>query len=573
MAEDLEGRTLLSVGLDPTFGFGGLAPTIVPQDTTTTSHFETLNSIALQNGQAVEVGTITASPTGASGGASTTQLIVTRLTTAGLPDSTFGSNGTETIPLIFGSSTYTVSSAADIAVQPSGSIDVLGTATPTSSVSGTSGFLVVQLTPNGAVDTTFGTSGAEFVGFGTAASPTSANASGLAIGPDGKIVAVGSTTLSTGAVVFAVARLNTNGTLDTSFNGTGTTTVNFNVGGASGEFDTPNAVVVQPNSAIVVVGSAQLPANSSGVSLDDSAVTRIAANGALDTTFNGTGLLTYSYNLGGSSSDSANDVTLEGTQIVIAGGTQQVSPTSTSSVPLPSDLTVTRLTASGTFDTTFNGSGKYMLALNQAGIAFNTFDSFTSYVKVMPSGELLVGGTASPFNSSSAANGAFLEELTSAGAPDTSYGTNGVAMLSVSAVDSRLLIQTDGKVLFLAGNQTARTTPPAPAAATTAILTTGTGKKAKATGVTITFNTAVNPNLLTSPTLYTIRVANKRKLIKLKKRGSVSYNAATQTLTLTFAGKTAIGAGFQVTVMTGGIIAADGQVLPATPILILPLTT
>ena len=45
---------------------------------------------------------------------------------------------------------------------------------------------------------------------------------------------------------------------------------------------------------------------------------------------------------------------------------------------------------------------------------------------------------------------------------------------------------------------------------------------------------------------------------KLKKKG-ISYNAATQTLTLNFAQKTAVGKGFDVVVLTGGIVGADGQ--------------
>ena len=69
--------------------------------------------------------------------------------------------------------------------------------------------------------------------------------------------------------------------------------------------------------------------------------------------------------------------------------------------------------------------------------------------------------------------------------------------------------------------------------------------------MTITFNTAVNPTLLTESSLYTVRAAKGRKVIKLKKRGGVSYNAATQTLTLNFAGKTAIGTGFQVVITDG----------------------
>src|SRR5262249_37743534 len=152
---------------------------------------------------------------------------------------------------------------------------------------------------------------------------------------------------------------------------------------------------------------------------------------------------------------------------------------------------------------------------------------------------ILVGGLASAFSSSSSPSSAgLLLQMTPNGAPDPSFAPNGVALLPTFGVSSRMFVRMDGKVVFLTGNQVARTTAPTPAATTTSIITKGTGKKAKATGVTITFNTAVNPNLLTSPTIYQVRPNGKKKVIKLKKKG-VSYNAATQTLTLNFASKTA----------------------------------
>jgi uncharacterized delta-60 repeat protein len=574
IAEDLEGRTLLSVGLDPTYGLGGLAPVVLPQNTTTTSYHQSFDAIALQNGQVVEVGTLTTSTTGSGGGSSTDQLVVSRLTTGGSVDSTFGSNGTTTIPLTIGGVTYSLDSPIDIAVQSSGKIDVLADVHVSSSGSTTEEFLVVQLNSSGTIDTTFGSSGATFIRFGPSSAPTDASPSALAIGPGGKIDAVGTTTTTVGQV-FAIAQLTSGGALDTSFNGTGTATVNFTLRATSLESDLANDVVVQPNGAIVVVGSAQLTASSSSATtVTDAAVARLNPNGTLDSTFNPTGrvpgTLVYSYNLGNFSNDSANRVALQGSQIVIAGTTMQDSTNSTPTTPLPANLTVTRLNPNGSFDTTFNSSGKFMLSLNQAGIAFDTFGNS---VTVLPSGNILVGGMASPFNTSSTTSSSgLLLEMTPNGAPDPSYGPNGVALVPTFGINSRLFVQMDGKVVFLSGSQVARTTAPTPAAATTTIITKGTGKKAKATGVTIRFNTAVNPNLLTSPSIYQVRPHGKKTLIKLKKKG-ISYNAATQTLTLTFASKTAIGKGFDVVVVTGGIIGADGQVLPSTPIVITPSST
>ena len=244
---------------------------------------------------------------------------VWRLNTNGTLDTSFGSSGMQTIPTSSGGVTYGFFGAPDIAVQSGGSIDVLAFVIPTSSA-GPEEFLVAQLTSNGALDTSFGTSGIELFSFGANFGVDRGNGASLALGPDGKIVVA--TTLDSTASsskVFGIARLNTNGTLDTTFNTTGLVTLApFNAPATPATDDMANAVVVQPDSKIVVVGQADLPEVAAGTPTDI-AVARLNANGTLDTSFNSTGLLTFSYNLGGDSADSGNAVALAGTQIVIAG--------------------------------------------------------------------------------------------------------------------------------------------------------------------------------------------------------------------------------------------------------------
>lgn len=557
--EGLETRQLLSVGMDPNYGFGGVAELPVPATTATNSYSDYIGAVALQNGQVVAVGYQQTSP--ASVGSSTSELMVSRFTTGGAIDTTFGTGGTTLIPLTSGGTTYQVTDYATeaIAVQSNGTIDVLATVTPTPS-SSTSDFVVAQLTPNGALDTTFNATGYNIFNFGTTAAPaTGTTSSALAIAPSGKLVAVGSTTLAGGtATVFAVAQLNSNGTLDTTFNSTGLQTVAFNTGGSTAQDDTANGVAIQSNGDIVVVGQANLPTSSSTMLTgqpSDIAVARLTSAGALDTTFNGTGTLTFNYSLGGTTSnDSAQAVAIDGTQIVIAGTSNELftQPSTSTNTPNVSALTVTRLTTSGAFDTTFNGTGKFTLSYSQAGITFN---SSATGVTVLPGGTLLLAGNSVEQNTQDEANyNGMLLELTSAGALDTSYGTNGVAMLTDS-VDGAALVQTDGKVVYNSGYGVVRTTAPTPAVASTAIVTTGTGKSASATSVTLTFNTAVNPTLVSNIKIYTLKVG--KRTIKIKK---VSYNSTTFALTLSFA-KTKARKGFTLTIAPGDIVAADGEVL------------
>jgi uncharacterized delta-60 repeat protein len=538
------------------------------------------NAIALQNGQVVEVGSLTSNPASISSMAqSTSSLIVARLNSSGLVDSTFGSGGTTTIPVAAGGVTYNVT-AEDIAVQSSGKIDVLGIAVPPiSSTTTTIDLVVAQLTSTGSLDTSFGTSGIALFNFGTSTSLLD-NSASMALGPDGKIdVAAGAAvTTSTSTIptdVFAVARLTTGGALDTTFNNTGLQTVPFSIGGMPMYSVMASGVVVQPNDSIVVVGSATpntaTPPTDVNEPPTDIVVARLTSGGSLDPSFNGTGTLTLNYGLGGSSSaDTAAAVALSGSQIVIVGTSNQVISTSTDSdfFPSISALTVTRLNTNGSFDTTFNGSGKFLLSLSQAGTTFNTTGSG---LIVNSDGSLLVGGSASEQNGNSGPSGGLLASVTSSGALNPSYGSNGTAIVPDS-VQGRMLQQADGKVVYVSYSYIDRTTAPVPAVVSTTIVTTGTGKKAKASGVTLTLNTAINPALISNLTAFTVRPMKGKKAIKIKK-GGIVYNAATQTLTITFAKKTKVGPGFQVLIMPGGVVAADGQILfngAVVPILITP---
>jgi uncharacterized delta-60 repeat protein len=523
-------------------------------DTATTTYTEKITGIAMQNGKVVEVGTLTTT----TGGTSTTSLLVARFNTKGVNDVSFGSGGRTTIPVTSGGVAYDVA-AADIVVDSSGNIDVLGTATPQSG--GNRQFVVAQLNSSGALNTSFGQSGTGFqlISFG---SNDDATAAALALGPDGKIVAVGpdSTAADTNGLAVGIARLNTNGSLDTTFNTTGTQTVGFSavVGGpASANDDGVNSVVVQNDGKIVVVGNAGTQA--SGMTLFDAAVARLNVAGQLDTSFNGSGEVAYSYKVGGTAMEEARDVTLQGTGL----GTQQIVIAGTSGDGRDTAITVTRLTSSGSFDSTFNGSGKFQLSVNEQGHLFGT--SATT-ISTLSDGSLLVGGTAQPQNAVNTYAGGLLLNLTSTGGRNTAFGTNGVALLPGS-LDSRVVAQSDGKFLYLSGNNVVRTTAPTPAVVTTTIIMTGHGKKAKAAGVTITFNTTLNPTLASNIKIYTLRAGKGKKTFKIKKQ--LTYNPANSTLTIPF-NKTPVGKGFILLIAPGGIVGTDGEVLANTTIVIPP---
>jgi len=104
-------------------------------------------------------------------------------------------------------------------------------------------------------------------------------AQSVAIQSDGKIVAAGynGNGPNGNSAAFAVVRYNTNGSLDTTFNGTGKVITPI------GFVSRAISVAIQSDGRIVAAGYTINGANH------DFAVVRYNSNGSLDTSFNGTG--------------------------------------------------------------------------------------------------------------------------------------------------------------------------------------------------------------------------------------------------------------------------------------------
>src|SRR5213075_2628062 len=101
----------------------------------------------------------------------------------------------------------------------------------------------------------------------------------IAIAPDGKIVAAGSSGPNAFASSLAFARYTVNGAPDNTFNTNGRLLTNF--GSVAGS---AQGVVIQPDGKIVAAGTA-----FSATFTDDFAVIRLNPNGSLDTSFDGDG--------------------------------------------------------------------------------------------------------------------------------------------------------------------------------------------------------------------------------------------------------------------------------------------
>ena len=106
----------------------------------------------------------------------------------------------------------------------------------------------------------------------TSFGPTGKNiANAVVVQANGKIVVAGSYDYGGGDTDLAVLRYNSDGTLDTTFNGSG-----YFVRGGTGA-DTAKAVAIQPDGKIVVVGTIDWGANDT-----DAWILRLTSSGSLD---------------------------------------------------------------------------------------------------------------------------------------------------------------------------------------------------------------------------------------------------------------------------------------------------
>ncbi len=181
---------------------------------------------ALQGGQLLVSSTLTQDPTHR-------QFVVYRFNPNGTPDTTFGTNGIASGPV-------SNNPAGPLLVLPDGGILQAGT------IAGQG--VVARYTPNGQLDTTFGSGGV---------AQTGVLASAVAPEPDGKIL-VGGVTNTTGSFPrgYGVTRLNPDGTPDVGFGAGGTAQV---ANPASPQqqgpgFGAVNAIGFVPGNNILVTG-------------------------------------------------------------------------------------------------------------------------------------------------------------------------------------------------------------------------------------------------------------------------------------------------------------------------------
>lgn len=238
---------------------------------------------------------------------------------------------------------------------------------------------------------------------------------GLAIQNDGKIIIGGNFTMYNGVARLRIARLNSDGSLDTS----------FDVG--SGVSATVYEIAIQNDGKVLIGGDFT---TYNGVARKNLA--RLNSDGSLDTSFDA----------GSGASNAVRSIALQSDGKILIGGDFATY----NGISRPG---IARINANGSLDTSFNpGSG------TNGGV---------NSLALQSDGKIIIGGQFTTYNG---ANRNTIVRINSNGSLDTSFNPgSGPAITNATAYLLDVTIQSDGKVLIcgnftgysgVAANQVAR---------------------------------------------------------------------------------------------------------------------
>ena len=305
-------------------------------------------------------------------GVSNSQFALARYNSDGSLDTSFSGDGKVTTN--FGSEYYYVSANA-VTVLANGKILVAGT----SGASSDSNFTLIRYNANGSLDTSFDSDGIVI----TNTASTLDYGYSVAVQANGKILLAGtSNNYDDRQYEFALLRYNSNGSLDTSFDGDGIVLTDF----GANNYGIGYSVTTQADGKILVAGTSE----------EDFALVRYNSNGSLDTGFDGDGKVTTDL---GSISDSGRSVTIQNDgKILIAGYSNNGANI---------DFALVRYNSDGSLDASFDGDGKVFTPVT-------SYDDYGFSVTVQADGKILAAGSTGDFA---------LVRYNSDGSLDSTFGT------------------------------------------------------------------------------------------------------------------------------------------------------
>ena len=380
--------------------FGNLDNTFDGDGQFILSETGTFTSIAVQpDGKIVAVGNISNL---------NTDITVVRLNPDGSLDPNFGGIGGENFD--FGNQDL----AIRVLLQPDGKILIGGYSnSPTSG--GNYQMFVMRLYPDASEDLSFGTNGRVDVGFGI--SDPNGVLYDMELLPNGKILIAGSTN-SASETDIALARLNSDGTLDTDFSFDGMLTYDIQ------DMDLAYAMHVQANGRITLAGSTTVGGGGQPRGL----LVQLHEDGSFVNTFGSVGVSLIDLP---NPNEQFNDIQMDGAGRFYLAGRHQASGGDTDGV-------IARITSNGALDPSFSFDG--VVYTDHTGD-----HDFGERLLIQPDGRILVAVRASTL----VGYVGVLYRLHEDGIYDDTFGANGKVVLDdvPGTFFYSLALQPDLKIL------------------------------------------------------------------------------------------------------------------------------
>lgn len=374
--------------LDETFGINGEVITDF------SSGGEGANAMVLQSDGKI----IVAGSSYAAGGLDGTgdDVVMVRYNTDGSLDNTFDSDGR--VQTNLGSENEDFRS---LAIQGDGKIIAVGFSQGPSY----SYFAIVRYTSTGSLDNTFGSGGKVLTRISTGYED---EAFSVALQDDGKIVVAGIASISNVKHI-AIARFNTNGSFDNTFDTDGKVLLSFGSNITMGY-----SVKIQSDGKIIVAGNV----------FDQVALARFHSNGSLDNTFDSDGKVTTT--IGVDKSVAKTLELLSDGKILVAGFANLVAATTP-------NFAVARYNSNGSLDNTFDSDG----------IVMTSGTEYAQAIGLQSDGKFIVAGSHK------------VVRYNSNGSLDSSFGTNGIITTRIDGKGNSgnydepqsMVIQNDGKIV------------------------------------------------------------------------------------------------------------------------------
>jgi len=275
---------------------------------------------------------------------------------------------------------------------------------------GRESFGLTRYDVDGSLDTTFGATG-EICAF----CRRDGGAFAIAIQPDSRIVAAGYVQ-ERGRGVFAIARFNTDGTPDASFGSGGKVTVRIGSDAAA------RALSIAPDGKIVAAGVAHVGPGEASLNLVF-AVTQFNTGGTLDASFGNHGMVTAPRRWYAVAMGTQVDGKIVGLAVARDG---------------TNVFGLVRFNTDGTLDRSFGSGGKVETRISPGGPAFATS------LVIQPDGKIVAAGNGG--------NGVALVRYNADGTLDRSFGTSGIVTgLPAEGFANAVALQADGKIVIAGG--------------------------------------------------------------------------------------------------------------------------